>query len=233
MPHISCGSADGRKARARRERQPARGISTVKINPASTSLRTEIVPPIASTSCARDPEAQPEARVVGRRRRPLVLLEDARLVLGRNSDAAILDPEARRLPVADGADHDRLAAPVADRVRQQVGQHLVDARHVEVAPDRALPARSAATEPLRDASSPKRSATSLITSTRSASCRVSCNLPGRDAGDVDQRRHQRREAIDLAPRDLEPPRQLLGASPSRRPARAACGTGRRSAASAS
>ena len=37
-------------AKRRREHQPPRGTSTVKIDPASTRLRTESVPPIASTS---------------------------------------------------------------------------------------------------------------------------------------------------------------------------------------
>jgi len=36
---------------AREENQPLRGISTVKVEPVSASLRTLIVPPIASTSC--------------------------------------------------------------------------------------------------------------------------------------------------------------------------------------
>ena len=41
---------DSPKACRRRSRQPPRGMSTVKIDPTSTTLRTEIVPPIASTS---------------------------------------------------------------------------------------------------------------------------------------------------------------------------------------
>jgi hypothetical protein len=129
-------------------------------------------------------------------------------MLRPDADAAICDPEAGVRPGARGADDDRPAASVADRVRQQVADHLVDARDVEVPPDRAGPleaqgrpaARGLFVEALGDGPDQLDQVGELL---------GQLHPPGRDTGDVDQRADQRRQAIDLAAGDVQPPRHFF------------------------
>src|SRR6185295_15833099 len=72
-----------------------------------------------------DPEAEADAAEVARRRRQLEALEDPLLIAGRDADAVVSHAQARRVAVLD-AELDRLAVAVLERVRQQVGDHLLD-----------------------------------------------------------------------------------------------------------
>ena len=123
----------------------------MKRAPLPSSLSTLSEPPSDSAICREIHSPSPEPPVVRARHRALEALEDALRDPRRDADALVADADADaragavvRRPRAHG---DRLAAPVLDGVRQQVGHHLIDARGIE-APRSAGGASSVIAEPL-------------------------------------------------------------------------------------
>ena len=195
-----------------------RGSSTVNVDPVAGRALDRDRAAERVDDLLDDPETETDAAVVAAGRGPLEAAEDALVIVGRDAEAPIADrDDARVVAAASSADVDRLAVAVLDGVRDQVGDHLVEAALVPAADDRRVGAWTFSVEPTRAASSLKRGA-DLVDDLREVDrLDVQLEAPGGDARDVEQLVDQavqpRRLRVDLL--DLGDQARAAVAAPSR------------------
>ena len=113
-----------------------RGNSTVKAEPCARRAVQRDAASQRLGQLAGDPEADARARVLAFDGGPFEALKDPLLVGGRDADAVIAHGQPDHRLVALALDLDGGAGPVLDRVADQVGDDLIQARRVR----RCLPA---------------------------------------------------------------------------------------------
>src|SRR5690606_32417377 len=151
---------------------------------------------------ADDPQPQAEAPEVAHVHRPLEALEDAALVAGRNADSPVHDADTRGLRIRGELHRHRLTCPEFDGVGEQVADHLIDTQAIPLT-DHGPLAAEAQRDPLL--------AGVLLAALDDVAnhlgevdrLRLEHQAPPRDAGDVEQARHQTLQAHHPPVDDLQ------------------------------
>src|SRR5437867_2262541 len=143
-----------------------------------------------------DPEPESQTAVVAVGDRPLEPLEDARLVLGGNSDPMVADEEPRGRNVASDIHLDGMARPVLDGIGEQIHDDLFHAQAVPLAHARADGGQLEPALRMRELFPVARG---NITNERRQVYRLAVEVeaPGRDPRDVEKAVDQGGEPVDL------------------------------------